>query len=169
MPTRSFDTIRPGLDYAFLLSLFRIKQNLPFVVVHTLIARGIWQKVHLRITTVWGRVLCPTRWSKILITWHADTNEREGGRRFTHAVCRHIARHFGKDPGAGYIDFSVGGTIRYIPIQDVIGWLAEGNVDELKRRFEGRVVLIGSVTRLAGPLESSGGAVRLGSRMTIVA
>ena len=149
MPTRSFDTIRPGLDYAFLLSLFRIKQNLPFVVVHTLDRTGNLAKVH----PTYHNRLGDESFALDKVVEDPDHmarryNEREVVKEGSLTpFAGHIARHFGKDPGAGYIDFSVGGTIRYIPIQDVIGWLAEGNVDELKRRFEGRVVLIGSVTR----------------------
>ncbi len=149
MPSRSFDTIKPGLDYAFLLSLFRIKQNIPFVVVHTIDRSGNLAKVH---ETYLNR-LGDESFALDKVLEDADRvarryNEREiviEGSLLPFAG--HVARLFGKQPGAGYIDFSIGGTIRYVPIQDVIGWLKDGNVEELKRRFEGRVVLVGSVLR----------------------
>ncbi|MBL8514927.1 MAG: adenylate/guanylate cyclase domain-containing protein [Betaproteobacteria bacterium] len=149
MPSRSFDTIKPGLDYAFLLSLFRIKQNVPFVVVHTLDRVGSFVPIH----TPYLNRLGDESFALDKVIEDADRvarryNEREVVKEGSlKPFAGHIARLLGREPGAGYIDFSVGSTIRYIPIQDVIGWLAEGNLEELKRRFEGRVVLIGSVTR----------------------
>lgn len=149
MPSRSFDTIRPGLDLTFLLSLYRIKQNVPFVVVHTLDRVGNLAPIHTPYLNRLGdesfaldRVLedpdrVARRYNEREIVIEGSLTPFSG----------HIARILGKEPGAGYIDFSVGGTIRYVPIQDVISWVKEGNVEELKRRFEGRVVLIGSVLR----------------------
>src|ERR1019366_6556660 len=54
-----------------------------------------------------------------------------------------IARGLNRPVGEGYIDYSRGGVIQYIPIQQVIGWLQDANDAELKRRFDGKVVLIG--------------------------
>jgi adenylate cyclase len=149
LPTRSFDTIRAGLDYALLVSLFRIKQNVPFVVVHTFDRVGNLAPIH---PTYLNR-LGDEAFSLDKVIEDADRvarryNEREVVKENSLLpFAGHIARILERPVQAGYIDFSVGGTIRYVPIQQVIGWLTEGNVDELKRRFGGRVVLIGSVTR----------------------
>ncbi|HEX4858969.1 MAG TPA: CHASE2 domain-containing protein, partial [Usitatibacteraceae bacterium] len=149
LPSRSFDRILPGLDYAFLVSLFRIKQNVPFVVVHTIDRIGDLAPIHQPYLNRLGdetfaldRVLeDPDRVAR-------RYNEREIIQEGSlHPFAGHIARVLGKPVQAGYIDFSVGGKIQYIPIQNVIRWLDAGDVAELKRRFEGRVVLIGSVTR----------------------
>lgn len=149
MPSRSFDTIRSGLDYKFLTSLFRIKQTTPFVVVHTFDRTGQLAKVH----ETYLKTLGDEHFSLDRVIEDADRvarryNEREVASPGTLVpFAGHIARHFGKSVEPGFIDYSVGGLIRYVPIQQVIGLLEEGNVTELKRRFEGRVVLIGAVTR----------------------
>ena len=149
MPTRSFDKILPGLDYSFLVSLFRLKQNLPLVVVHTLDRAGNLAPIHATYLNRLGdesfaldRVLedpdrIPRRY-----------NERELIKEGSLVPCAgHIARVMGKTVETGYIDFSVGERITYIPIQSVLGWMADGNHEELRKRFQGRVVLIGSVSR----------------------
>jgi adenylate cyclase len=151
MPSRSFDTIRPGLDYQFLVSLFRIKQNVPFVVVHTFDRTGSLAKVH---DTYLNR-LGDESFSIDRVIEDPDRVARRYNEREVIAagslvpLAGHIARHFGKSTEPGYIDYSIGGLIHYIPIQQVIAWGSAGDVAELKRRFEGRVVLIGSVTRSA--------------------
>ena len=58
-----------------------------------------------------------------------------------------IARKAGRQSREGLIDFSVGGLIRYIPIQQVLEWQETNNVNELRRQFAGKVVLIGTVAR----------------------
>lgn len=149
MPTRSFDGIVPGLDYKFLVSLFRIKQNVPFVVVHTMDRVGNLAPVHPTYHNRLGdesfaldRVLedtdrVPRRYDERQLIKEGSINPFAG----------HIARLLGRDPSAGYVDYSVGGLVEYVPIQQVIGWFEDGNATELRRRFEGKVVLIGSVAR----------------------
>ena len=58
-----------------------------------------------------------------------------------------IARKVGRQSGEGFIDYSVGGIIHYIPIQQVLEWQESNNVRELERNFAGKVVLIGTVAR----------------------
>jgi class 3 adenylate cyclase len=58
-----------------------------------------------------------------------------------------IARKAGRESAEGLIDFSVGGLIRYIPIQQVLEWQETNNTSALERNFAGKVVLIGSVQR----------------------
>jgi class 3 adenylate cyclase len=59
-----------------------------------------------------------------------------------------IARKAGKQSAEGLVDYSVGGLVRYIPLQQVLAWQDSNNLTELKRQFAGKVVLIGSVQRV---------------------
>jgi adenylate cyclase len=47
--------------------------------------------------------------------------------------------------GERYIDYSVGDTVRYVPMQDVNRWSEAGDVARLRALFAGRIVLIGSM------------------------
>ena len=149
MPSRSFDKIMPGLDLVFLRSLFILKNTVPLVVVHTFDRAGNLAPIHPTYLNRLGD-------ESFAIDRVLEDRDRVA-RRFVErevikegsipAFAAYVSRLLGKEPGAGYIDFTVGGEISYIPMQQVIIWLEKGNVAELSRRFSGRVVLIGYVGR----------------------
>ncbi len=147
LPSRSFDHILPGLDISFLTSLARIKQNIPFVVVHTFDRTGKLFPIHPTYLKVLGDE--SFAFDKVLEDrdrYARRFNEFETvGEGSLGTFSGTVARKLGKKIEAGFIDFSVGGTVGYVPIQDVLSWHADGNLAELKRRFAGRIVLIGSV------------------------
>ncbi len=147
LPSRSFDHILPGLDFAFLRSLANIKQNAPFVVVHTFDRTGKLLPIH----ATFLKVLQDESFALDRVLEDRDRaarrfNEIETvGEGSLPAFSGHIARLLGKKAEAGYIDFSIGGTFNFVPIQKVLALHAEGNIEELKRQFAGRVILIGYV------------------------
>ena len=147
LPSRSFDHILPGLDLAFLRSLANIKQNAPFVVVHTFDRTGKLLPIH----STFLKVLQDESFALDRVLEDRDRaarrfNEIETvGEGSLPAFSGQIARLLGKKVEAGYIDFSVGGTFNFVPIQKVLALHADGKLDELKRQFAGRVVLIGYV------------------------
>ena len=58
-----------------------------------------------------------------------------------------IARQLGKQVDEGYIDYTRGVPLSYVPMQQVISWMQSGNEAELKARFKNRVVLVGSLLK----------------------
>ena len=54
-------------------------------------------------------------------------------------------RRLGRSVQEGYIDYSIGERVHYIPMQDVIAWHEAGDIARLKRVFSGRIVLIGGM------------------------
>jgi len=59
-----------------------------------------------------------------------------------------LARALGRDQAlaqAGWIDFTRGPAFSYVPLREVIGWHARGELERLRSTFGGQVVLIGSV------------------------
>jgi len=46
---------------------------------------------------------------------------------------------------SGYIDYSVGGPFRYIPLGEVLSWLDKGDEARLANAFRGRAVLLGPI------------------------
>ena len=147
LPSRSFDHIRPGLDFSFLRSLANIKRNTPFVVVHTFDRTGKLFPIHptfLKVLTDESFAIDKVLEDRDRVARRFNELETVGTGSLP-AFSGHIARILGRKPETGFIDFSIGGVLNYVPMQQVIAWNAEGNVDELKRRFGGKVVLIGSV------------------------
>jgi adenylate cyclase len=145
LPERSFDALVPGLD----LAMFRgirdlLKQNVPLVF-----ARGVDSDGHeLPVHNTYQRLLGETR---IGIDQQL-VDHNQVARRFSErelggfpTLVGQMLRSLGKPVGEGYIDYSIGAPIDYVPMQQVTAWLDSGDEAELKRHFSGRIVLIGSV------------------------
>lgn len=146
LPPRSYDSIIPGLDLALLNSLRNLKQQAPLTIVHTIDADGRLagiNKIYLRMlqdeTFSLDQVIeDPDRAAR-----RFDESELPFGGRMP-SMAGSVARALGKPVSSGYIDFSVGRKIDYIPMQKVLDLLAEDE-GALERYFGGKVVVVGSV------------------------
>jgi class 3 adenylate cyclase/CHASE2 domain-containing sensor protein len=148
LPLKSYDKIKPGLDRALLTALHEFKQATPLVVAHTVSRSGYMAPVHIPFL----RMLGDETFAVDRVLEDADRVPR----RFTETgvvsagtfpvFAAEIARKLGRQPGEGYIDYSVGGLIHYIPIHQVLAWRETNNLAALERNFQGKVVLVGSVT-----------------------
>ena len=149
LPPRSFDKIKPGLDRALFTGLVELKQVVPLVVAHTVDRAGFIAPIHKPFLRMLGD-------ETFAIDKIIDDPDRVT-RRFSETgvvntgtfpvFAAEIARKAGRQSGEGLIDYSIGGLIRYIPIQQVLEWQASNNMSELQRQFAGKVVLIGTVSR----------------------
>ena len=146
LPPRSYDSIIPGLDLALLNSLRNLKQQAPLTIVHTIDADGRLAGIN----KIYLRMLQDETFSLDQVIEDPDRaarrfDERElpfGGRM--PSMAGSVARALGKPVNAGYIDFSIGQKIDYIPMQKVLDLLAEDDA-ALQRYFGGKVVVVGSV------------------------
>ena len=150
LPPRSFDNILPGLDLAFLRSLVKIKSVAPLVVVHTVDRTGRLAPIHAPFL----RQLSDETFGLDKVIEDRDRVARRFSEPESLAAetpfptfAGRIVRTLGREVQEGFIDFSIGGLIHYIPMQQVIKWLDEGNRTNLEKFFGGKVVLIGSVRR----------------------
>jgi class 3 adenylate cyclase/CHASE2 domain-containing sensor protein len=77
-------------------------------------------------------------------------------RRFPDASCQpdgtvygmaaKLAAYAGKAQAwSGYIDYTVGEPLRYVPLAEVLAWLDKGDAERLKAAFGGRIVLLGPI------------------------
>jgi class 3 adenylate cyclase/CHASE2 domain-containing sensor protein len=77
-------------------------------------------------------------------------------RRFPDASCNQDASGYGMaaklaayagnaQTWSGYIDYTIGAPLRYIPLAEVLGWLDNGDQTKLASTFGGRVVLLGPI------------------------
>ncbi len=150
LPPKSFDKILPGLDFAFVVGLKRLQDVAPLVVVNTVDRTGKLAPIHAPFLRMLGD-------DAFGLDKHLEDPDRVS-RRFSESevlikdadfptFVGRIVRILGGDVQTGYIDFTVGGLAQYVPIQQVVAWLEAGDIDQLRRRFGGRVVLIGNVTQ----------------------
>ena len=146
LPERSFDHIRPGSDIKVLTSIKRLTDAAPVVFAHTVDRNGKTSAMHPTFLRVIGEER-DDRFGIDQIENDRDTVARQFSERKIGApsLAGQMARVMQKPVGEGYIDFSVGPPFTYIPIQRVLGWLADDNSAALKSAFGGKVVLLGSV------------------------
>ena len=147
LPPKSFDKIKPGLDRALMTALVELKQGTPLVVAHAIDRVGFIAPVHKPFLRMLGD-------ETFAIDQVLEDPDRVA-RRFSErgvvntgtfpVFAAEVARRVGRQPGEGFIDYSVGGLIRYIPIQQVLAWKEANNTAELEKNFAGKVVLIGTV------------------------
>jgi adenylate cyclase len=150
LPPKSFDKFMPGLDLSLVVGLTKLKQVAPLVVSHTVDRQGTLAQIHPPFLRTLGD-------DTFGIDKAIEDRDRVS-RRFSErellakdapfpTFSGRIASVLGKPVTEGYIDFSIGSEVRYIPLQQVIRWHDAGNTAELRRQFAGRVVLIGTVTK----------------------
>jgi class 3 adenylate cyclase len=70
-----------------------------------------------------------------------------GQSRAANTIVGQMLRAVGRPVDSGYIDYSVGGWVDYVPMQDVIAWKASGDLAQLQRVFAGRMVMVGYVNK----------------------
>ncbi|MEO8386338.1 MAG: adenylate/guanylate cyclase domain-containing protein, partial [Betaproteobacteria bacterium] len=150
LPPRSFDKIMPGLDRALLTGMLELKQTTPLVVAHTVDRVGFIAPIHSPFLRMLGD-------ETFAIDKVIEDPDRVA-RRFSETsvvnvgtfpvFAAEIARKAGKQSAEGFVDYSIGGLVHYVPLQQVLLWQDTNNLTELKRQFGGKVVLIGSVQRV---------------------
>jgi class 3 adenylate cyclase len=60
-----------------------------------------------------------------------------------------MLRSAGLPVGEGYIDYSVGSKVEYVPMHEVIAWKERGDTERLERTFAGKMVMVGYVLKRA--------------------
>lgn len=144
LPERSYENLLPGGQIALIRSLVLLKQHTNVSFVRTMVG-GKLAPVH----PSYSRMLSEEDFGSDQAIHDPDLvarrfNELELDKNnAVRPMAGRIASGLGKPVGEGYIDYSRGDRVGYIPMQQVIGWLQDKNDSELKRRFDGKVVLIG--------------------------
>lgn len=143
LPERSYDAIVPGLDAAMTGALARLRAVAPLVYVQSVNGRG-------------RMVPIPPNYRDILTRRNLGIDRQlrdvdNVSRRFgpiraedgeeLPTVASQLLRGMGLAPGSGYIDYSLGEPLEYIPMHRIREW----DDAKLRSAFAGRVVLIGTL------------------------
>ncbi len=143
LPERSFDRIVPGIDLAMMRGLLDLKRNAPLVYVQTIDSRGAIvpvQQNYRNIVTpdnlgVDQQDRDPDGVSRYF--GEKSDTQGEGVPTLVSQMLRAIKLH----SATGFIDYSLGKPLEYVPMHAVRDW----DEARLRKEFEGRVVLVGTV------------------------
>jgi CHASE2 domain-containing sensor protein len=143
LPERSFDNILPGSDLAIMRALIDLKRTSTLVYVQTFSDR---QKL-VEIQPNFRNILLAEDLGVDQQLFDPDlTSRRFGELRFQDGtpvvtLAGRILRRTSREVHEGFIDYSIGDPVRYIPMHEVGDWAEE----DLRRAVGGRIVLIGSL------------------------
>jgi adenylate cyclase len=144
LPERSFDKIIPGLDLAMMRGMLDLKRSTVLVYVQTVNSKGELVPVQPN----YGNIIGPDNLGIDQQLRDPDLVSRRFGEHLLSQTSRpvptlagQLLRGLGHSVDEGYIDYSVGSKVRYVPIHEMVDW----DDAKLKATFGGRVVLIGLI------------------------
>ncbi|MBL0143598.1 MAG: adenylate/guanylate cyclase domain-containing protein [Betaproteobacteria bacterium] len=150
-PERSYDNIVPGNDLVLFRAIRDLRQKAVAVFALTVDREGRAARMHPTFARVIGeeglgidqQLRDPDSVSRRFS--EAELGKTQAAR----TLVGQMLRGMGMPVDAGYIDYSVGSRVQYIPMQDVISWKEQGDAARLRKAFEGRIVLVGYVLKRA--------------------
>jgi CHASE2 domain-containing sensor protein len=147
LPERSFDAIVPGYDQALMSGILTTRKSMPTVLAQTLDAHGNVREIDRKFRLVAGAdgtglALFPHDVDGVVRRF--DERLAEDGASIPTLVGQ-LARGLGLKPQPGIIDFSVGADFNYLPLRTVLAWSGANDTASLRRNFEGKPVILGSV------------------------
>jgi adenylate cyclase len=147
LPERSFDAIVPGYDHALMSGILVARKTMPTVLALTLDAHGKVLEIDRKFQLLagadgMGYAVFPHDVDGVVRRF--DERLAENGANVPTLVGQ-LARGLGLKPQPGIIDFSAGADFNYLPLRTVLGWSHANDTASLRRHFEGRPVLLGSI------------------------
>jgi adenylate cyclase len=149
LPEHSYDAIVPGSDLALMRGLVDLKRSAAIVFVQTVNRRG--ELVPLQENYTRG-ILAPENLGIDQQLRDPDSVSRLFSERALSqtgkpvpTLAGQLLRAMGQPVGEGYIDYSVGAPLEYVPLQVLVN--RSGDAQWLEKQFGGRVVLLGSLIR----------------------
>jgi adenylate cyclase len=143
LPERSFDGIVPGLDLAMMRGLLDLKRSTALVYVQTVDSRARLVPVQPN----YRNIVTPDNLGVDQQVRDPDSVSRTFGEmryrdgEVVPTLVSQMLRGINRPAGEGYIDYSLGEPVQYVPIHAIKDW----DEERLRRTFADRVVLIGSL------------------------
>jgi CHASE2 domain-containing sensor protein len=144
LPDRSYENVLMGSDRALIRGLILARQSYPLVLGLTIDSAGHARPVFAPFLAAAG----PDASGFVLVTRDPDNIVRrfetylDEGSKVTTFVGQ-IARRLDLDPASGFIDYSVGAALDYIPMHALLDAYRNGKLSDFQAKLEGRIVLIG--------------------------
>lgn len=149
LPDRSFEDIVPGLDRKLITGLVLARRNTPLVLAMTVDPSGHTRPIHPPLVTAAG----PDATGYALLHIDSDGKVRRFDERIeidgltAPTLVGQMARRMGRSVNSGLLDYSIGGTFTFVPMQQVLAWWDAGDLGALSQAFAGKAVLFGSVMK----------------------
>ena len=147
LPDRSYNFLLEGYDAKMLRGIVALRSVAPVVFGLTVDNSGRVRRIFPPFVSTAG----PASTGYVLwrldadrVVRRFDENIAQDGRAVPTLVGR-MARHIGIEPKAGIINYTVGDAFEYVPFHKVLEWQEAGDIETLKKTFEGKPVLLGSV------------------------
>lgn len=148
LPVRSYDFLIKGIDVPLIEGLKRLRAAAPLVVGQPV---GIGRQLRpiapeLLAAAGSGAVaslaICEDSDGTVRRIYQKRCLTEDKNEPFAHAMAKHLGR---EGSPSGMIDYSAGGEIEYIPLREVLGWIRQGQIEQLKSRMQGRAVVVASL------------------------
>jgi len=147
LPERSFDSVLPGSDAALMRGILMLKAKAPLVLGLTVGEDFSVREVYapfIAMAGEGGNGLIMTQQDRDgYLRRFAEPLDESGKPVATMAGT--LARRLGLKVTSGYVDFSYGGPVGYVPFWQVAAWTEAHDVAALRQAFQGKVVFLGSV------------------------
>jgi adenylate cyclase len=137
LPERSYDNILPGSDLALMRAMIDLKRATPLVYVQTLSDKSL----PVPIQPNYGNILLGENLGSDQQKIDPDLASRRFVEGAEPTLAGQILRRVGIPVRSGYIDYSLGAPLEYVPMHKV----AKMSDADLRRAFENRTVLVGSL------------------------
>ncbi len=151
LPSKSFDSVVPGIDRELMLPLLRARGKLNLVVAQTL-------DEELRPRLIFpgfAALIGAQQLASALVCFDEDSVVRRvmsskcGGTGDHQGLAERMGSLLGAPVrGPGLIDFRTGDAFNTISMAQVLRWHAQGNAAKLREAFGGKAVLVGVVVPL---------------------
>jgi class 3 adenylate cyclase/CHASE2 domain-containing sensor protein len=152
LPERSYDFIVPGSDQALIegIAELRNRARVPLVLADSVDGPGRLRPIFAPLVAAAGgerafasAELCL---DPDLVVRRLEEDDCSNGP----SLAGEMARYLGKGLRAnGFIDYSIGDPVGYVPLQQVLQWAEGGQQARLAEAFGGRPVLLAAVVRTA--------------------
>lgn len=149
LPDRSYESVAPGLDSTLARGLIVTRTEFPTILAKTVDDDGQPRPIYPAFVAAAGVEPGFALWTPDADGLFRRFDERLGDKgEAVPTLAGQVARAAGKEPRHGYIDYAHGAPFDYVPFIDVMASIERGDAAALKKRFEGRIVLVGVVLPL---------------------
>ena len=147
-PDRSYDRLLREYDRPLMAGVLRLRgAGVPLVLGQTVDEQERLRPIFAPILAVAG----PDSLGLVLFPLESDNVARRyqptfvaGGKELSTLATR-MAAYLGLKPDNGLIDYSIGTSFSYVPLQQVLAWAQANDIGSLQKTFGGKPVLLGSV------------------------
>ena len=137
LPDRSYDFVIKGHDKKLLAGLLKLKAEVPIVLGQTINEKGQLRALFAPLVSLLG----PDALGLVIVQNDPDgiirrfSSSTQFGNHVIPTLTTLMAKKMGVVTGDGYIDYSLGKSFTYIPLQQVNAWLEENDVAGGKRCY----------------------------------